>query len=555
MENPANRSSLPPWEALGAALALALGAWFLALRIRGGGLPAGDEGSWIAVAAELADGKGFTTRWLEAPFLFPYALPRPDDFRYPALVSLLALDFRIFGPSVETARWTVAAVQLAFAAAAWGVCRAAFGPWAALASLWLMVTSLLQLEWGSAVYTEGLFGLAVAGLAAWSLRGLRSPEGDRPSGIASPAWWAVLGAGMGLLYLVRVNGILFLPGIAWLYWSRRRQAPLSLRHPAAALGAFALVVSPWMARAALVFGHPFHIAGSGGLLRDAGRAETQSHNLGILEYFSHYDPLFPLERLAVGAANFARDLHRYEHGLEAAPLLLALAALLLRRPFLGPALLPGFLLMGAASCYAAYNSWAGVRYMSGLLPFLYAYGLSVVPLLAGGVAARLPAALAWTEGRGRKWTARIAGGLAIALLILPVANPHRFYLRKFTTAASDGPYPYRGPLADHLGRLERLVPPAGRYYAASLCSVNFLAPGRGCVGLQELYDPAWFARSRDAFRPGLVALTREEAESPALRAALLQMRAEGYSQDTLEAGTLGLYISLRPDSAVAGRVP
>lgn len=535
-------------EALGAALALAVGAWLLALRIRGGGLPTGDEGSWIAVAAELADGKGFTTRWLEAPFLVPYAIPRPDDFRYPFLVSLLALDFRIFGASVETARWTVAALQLAFATAAWGVCRAAFGRWAALACLWIMVTSLLQLEWGAAAYTESLFGLVVAGVAAWSLRGERSLESAGPFGFRSPGWWAVFGAALGLLYLVRVNGILMLPGVLWLYFARRR-APLTLRHPLAAFGAFALVISPWLVRTALTFGQPFHIAGSGGLLRDPTRPETQSHTLGILDYFSQFDPWFPLERLAVGAVNFLRDLHRYEHGLEVAPLLLASAALALRRPFLGPGLLPGFLLMGAASCYAAYNSWAGVRYMSGLLPFVYAYGLSALPYLAGRLAGRLPG------GPRARRMLPIAGGLAIALLLLPVIQPHRFYQRKFSAAAAAGPYPYRAPLADHLARLARLVPPDGRYYAASLCSVNFLAPGRGCVGLQELYDPAWFARSREAFRPGIVALTHGETGSPALQAALRRMREEGYAQDTLEAGTLGIYLSLRPDTAAAGPLP
>jgi hypothetical protein len=97
---------------------LIAGFHFLALRIRAGGLPAGDEGSWMAVASELAQGRGFATRWLEAHFLTPYALPRPDDFRYPGLTGLLALAFRLFGASIETARWTVGMAFLAFAAAA-----------------------------------------------------------------------------------------------------------------------------------------------------------------------------------------------------------------------------------------------------------------------------------------------------------------------------------------------------------------------------------------------------------------------------------------------------
>lgn len=549
MEALPRRPRISPWELAAAFLALAAGWHFLALRIRAGGLPAGDEGSWIAVATELANGRGFTTRWLEAHFLLPYSIPRPDDFRYPALVSLLALDFRLFGFSVETARWTAAGVLLAFAAAFWLAARAAFGRWAALAGLWLTVTSLLQLEWGSAVYTEALFGLGIAALAGWSLWGERSRESPHPLAFRSVAWWAVLGALAGLLYLVRVNGILFLPGVAWLYWARRR-APLSLKHPAAALAAFAAVASPWLVRAYLAFGNPFHIAGSGGLLRDPTRPETLSHTLGIREYFSHYDPLFPLERLAVGAGRFLADLHRFEHGLEAAPLVLALAAAVLRRPFLGPFLAPGFLLTGAAACYASYNSWAGVRYMCGLLPFVYAYGLSLVPALAGSAGiraalARLPAAL-----RSRP-AAALAGGLGAALLLLPVVNPHRFHERRLSAAAAAGPYPYRAPLADHLARLERLLPPEGRYYAASLCNVNFLAPGKGCVGLQELYDPAWFPRSLEAFRPTLAVLTHAETRGAPMQAALRRMREGGYTQDTLEAGDLAVYLSLRPDTSAA----
>ena len=112
--NPDRNARIAPWEALAAVAALLLAWHFLALRVRAAGLPGGDEGSWLSVAAELARGKGFTTRWLEAHFLVPYALPRPDDFRYPALTCLLAAVFRIFGASVEAGRWTVVAVYLAF---------------------------------------------------------------------------------------------------------------------------------------------------------------------------------------------------------------------------------------------------------------------------------------------------------------------------------------------------------------------------------------------------------------------------------------------------------
>lgn len=552
------RSRIPfsPWEGVLVLLALAVGFHFLALRIQGGGLPDGDEGSWIAVATELALGRGFMTRWLEAPFLLPYAIPRPDDFRYPVMTSLLALDFKIWGFSVETARWTVAWVFLAFASSTYLVCRFAFGRWAAMAGLWLMVTSLLQLEWNAAVYTEGMFGLVVAGLAAWCLRGRATMASDRPLGFRSFSWWAVLGGGVGILYLVRVNGILFLPGIALLFWSNRK-SPLSWKHLAAALAAFALVISPWLIRAWMNFGNPFHFAGSGGLLRDPGQALTQSHTQNMFEYFSRHDLLFPLQRIGVGTLRFFQGLHDFEHGLEAAPLILALAAAILRRPFFNPFLAAGFILTLAASAYASYNSWAGVRYMSGLLPFAYAYGLSLLPSLFAskaasdalgrvGVSTRIPGGM----------LSSIAGALGIALLLAPVIHPHRFHERRLSREiAAAGPYAYRQGLAEHLAILETHLPREGRYYAASLCNANFLSPDRGCIGLQELYDPTWFARSTAAFHPRLIVLTHGETRDQKMLAALARMRSEGYAHDTLGTGALAVYLALRPVPDPPGNDP
>lgn len=551
------------WEGLGVVLALSASVYFLQLRIRGGYPPGGDEGSWMSVASEVAHGRGYTTRWLEGHFLTPYALPRPDDFRYPMLTSLLALAFGIWGQSVETARWTVAGVFLAFAFSSWLVCRYAFGRWAAMAGLGIMVTSPLQLEWNSGVYTEGAFGLAVTGLTAWCLLGARGarPRATGTTLMHSPLWWAGLGCGVGLLYLVRVNGILFLPGVFWLY--RRAGKPgLSWKLPMWAMAAFVLTASPWLIRTGIHFGSPFHIAGSGGLLREAG----QSHNLGLAEYLSQHDFLFPVRRMVLGLFRFFQALRGYEHGLETAPLLLAGLAHILRRRFpspllasrfpASPFLASGLALSFAASVYASYNSWAGARYMSGMLPFVYVYGLSLVPTLA----AAGPVSRLLEKARARMKGLRIpiapsfhlAAVLGIALLLAPALEPHRFYQRKFSQRiATLGAYPYRADLSGHLRILEARLPPGGRYFAGTLCNVNFLSGSGHCIALQELYDPAWFPRSMAAFGPELIALTHPETRAAPMLEALERMRAGGYIQDTLESTALGVYLSLRP--AVSAR--
>ncbi len=520
------------WEALGVLLALLLGFHFLALRVFAGGLPGGDEGSWLSVAAELARGHGFTTHWLEAHFLTPYTLPRPDDFRYPALTSLLAMVFRAGFFSLEAARWTVTAVFLAFVSSLYLICRSTFGRWTAMATLWLTVSSLFQLEWNSIVYTEGLFGLVLAWLTAWCLRGERTARENTPLGFSTLSWWAILGIGVGALYLVRANGILFLPGIVWLYWRRRKQSAsspgLSWRHPAIAIAGFTLITAPWLIRTGLNFGNPFHVAGSAGILREVG----EPHTLTVVQYLSQYDLLFPLRHWALGVFRFFKTLHEFEHGMESAPVLLALVAVVLRRPFFSPFLVVGFLLTFAASAYAACNSWAGIRYMSALVPFIYAYGLS------------LPAYFAKTRSRfSGPWMSAGASVLGIALLLLPVVYPHRFYERKFSQNP-EGRYAYRWQLADHLARLETRLPKGGRYYAASLCKVNFLLEDRDCVGLQELYDPTWFPRSMQAFHPHLIVLTHAETSQDDMLTAMARMRSEGYAQDTLESGPLAVYLSL-----------
>jgi len=146
--------------------------------------------------------------------------------------------------------------------------------------------------------------------------------------------------------------------------------------------------------------------------------------------------------------------------------------------------------------------------------------------------------------------------MAIALILAPVAYPHRYYERALSGPQSaSGPYAYQPGITEHLAKLSRDVPPGGHYYAASLCNLNFLAPDRFCVGLQELYDPSWFPRSLAAFHPVLVALTPAETGDSALRAALGRMREGGYAPVTVDSGSLAVYFALSPDISGAAKAP
>jgi hypothetical protein len=140
-------------EVLWIALLLLLTLHFVALRINSRYLPHGDQGSWMSVAAELSKGNGFSTRWLEHAFLKPYALPRPDDYRYPGLVVLLAAAFKLSGTNYPVALWTVAALFIAFGLAFYLVVRRTWGVRVACAALPLVYFSLLQLMYATEVYS------------------------------------------------------------------------------------------------------------------------------------------------------------------------------------------------------------------------------------------------------------------------------------------------------------------------------------------------------------------------------------------------------------------
>jgi hypothetical protein len=523
--------STPPraWEYGIAGVCLLAALHFLALRIRAAALPQGDEGSWLAVAAELSRGHGFTTRWLEYHFLKPYTLPRPDDFRFPGLTGLLALVFQFTGVSWRAAQWTVAWVFLIFCAASWLAVRRAFGVFTGLAVCALTCCSLLQLHWNSQVYTEGLFGVVL------SLLVLAALTGDS----ARPSWWLRLGLCAGALYLVRPNGLLFAGGFLWLAargcpGSAGKSAPGAARwtRPLLGLAAMAAAMAPWLMRTWIRFGNPLHVAGSAGMLRNT-RVEPSTY--GLADYLHAYGPLFPLRRVAVGSWEFLRALNHFEHGLEAIPLALALVALFRRRVFFHPFVACGFALSFLAFAYTSYNSWAGVRYAAPLLPFVYAYGLSQLPewwaaVLRGSAAAR-------TSRRVRSLSVTL-GAAAILLLPAPTLFPHRHYERRLVPARAEA------SLSDHIRRLQAAVPPGGRYYAASLGGINFLSD-RDCVGLQELNDSTWFERSQAALHPRWVALARREDGDSALAAALDRMRAGGYTLDTVDRGPEAVYLELR----------
>lgn len=513
-------------------LCLVLAAWFLSIRIATGPMPVADEGSWMAVAAELANGEGFKTRWLEFHYLTPYDLPRPDDMRFPVLASLLALWFKVAGYSLAGARLLMALLFLAFTASAWYAVRLRFGPLTAFLAAWLMALSPLQLEWSSYVMCEGVFGLV---LSLWLIWIQKMPVERR-------LHWSVSGALVAVLCLVRTNGILLLPGVLLGALLAHRSFARAWKPMVIALAGFLLVASPWLLRNWIVFGNPFHVGGSAGLLRDA---HTQDATLTVWEFLSRYGWEFPIRRVIVGFAGMLGALQFYDHGLQIIPLALCVPALIRRQPFFPPSAAWGFGISYAACLYAAYNSWAGLRYFSPFLPFVYAYGIFQGLDLLSRAGRFAPKALAGTPWPGALKVVALALALA-----LPVIGSHRFYLRHFPSRS----HPSGPQVAEYLRELHGRLPANRAYMAASLCQVNFMVRDL-CVGLQGPGMEEWLPRSLERFQPEFLALTPAESADSLGRALFEGLEASGRGAEAVFSNGIAVLYRIGPARAAAGKDP
>ncbi len=486
-------------------------------RINHADFPGGDQGSWMSVAAQLSRGEGFTTRWLEHPFLRPLTLPRPDDFRYPGLALPLACSFAVFGVSYKTALWTVAVVFFIFLLVLFLVCRQAFNGKTAIVAVAVTAVSLLQLQWNSIVYSEGMFGVAVGLLLLWLLV---FPDTNRK------LFWVILGAGCGLLYCIRPNGILFGAGMAWLFLTERKKGrPAGLL--LLGLASMALCMLPWLVWTWYCFGNPFHIATNAGLLRGSA---SDTVNLTITEFWSRYGPLLPVKAVFSGAVQFFKTLHFFEHGLEVIPLAGVAAGLLQRRRLYSPFASAGFLLTFLACCYASSigGSWAGVRYFSSLLPFLYGYGIHTLLSVMNAWAIRL-----------HRLAPYAVTGLFACFLLAPVYFPHKYYERHYRSQE-----PSDLVFVEHKETMQSLLAPHGTYFAASVAQLNFLFE-YNCVGLQQFFDSTYVNEAIGRFSPTLLVVTRKEYQEPRIAAIIREIRRCGREVSPVACNKYGLYFRIR----------
>ena len=488
---------------------------FLSERIERRPFPLGDEGSWLSVAAEVSRGHGFTTRWLEHPFLSPYSLPRPDDYRYPGLVTCLAVGFKLFGISYDTALWAVLFIFLIYSLMVYLVSKKFFGIRTACLTMICTVFSLLQLYWNSIVYTEGLFGIVVALLLL-----LSAHVSERKR-----LFWILAGAGIGVLYLARPNGLLFGFGLAWIFLRSCGNYRKTLGNLLVGFITIGIIIGPWLVRNYIFFGNPFHIAGSAGLLRvSANEPLTYS----VFDFLKIHGALFPLKAVGIGCWHFIVTLHEFEHGLEIFPLVFFIVGIFLRVPGYNHFVIAALLISFLSCAYASKASWSGVRYFSSILPFVYAYGFFSLFRVLDGITKN------W-----RIWAHYLLFAAIVCVSLAPVFYPHRYYERTFKAM----PIVNRNFDA-HVHILASRLSDHEAYLANRMAQVNFLTE-YNCVGMQQFFDSSNVERALSRFAPKLLVITPDEVREPKIQAIMREIERKNFQLAKSDSSELCYYYSIR----------
>jgi hypothetical protein len=293
---------------------------------------------------------------------------------------------------------------------------------------------------------------------------------------------------------------------------------ISWRTAAGAFSVMLLIMLPWLIRSWIFFGNPFHLADAGGLLR-TGVSQPGTYSLG--DFIRQYGGLYFIQQTAHNAGSFFRILHGQEHGLEAIPLIFCLVGIVRRAPFFNGFAATGFLLSLCACFYTSLaGSWAGVRYFSPFLPFVYAYGISRIFYWSDRMVTRLPV----------RWNRFLMIALfpaIIAILVAPVYYPHRFYERYYATAPKGN-----RDFTAYYAELGRQLGEKQHYYAGSLAQINF-ATGLNCIGIQHRFEETDLGRAQKKFNPALLALTPVEMKTPYFIRLLDALKADGYTLRTV----------------------
>jgi 4-amino-4-deoxy-L-arabinose transferase-like glycosyltransferase len=228
--------------------------------------PAGDAGSYLALASGVAHEGDYSTRGGAGASRGPTAYFPPGFPYLLAAVDLIDGHRTPRGGAVEPARLAQAALGTATVALVGLVAFEAFGLAIGLAALAIAAVYPVLIELSGTVYAENLL-MALILAAIWAA--LRARRSDRPY-----PWVLAAGLLTGLATLTHQNGIVVLLALLPAVWAIRR-APLLL------IAMAVLTIAPWTVRNAIVMNRFIPVSDETGLTLAGTYNPTSAHDKQI----------------------------------------------------------------------------------------------------------------------------------------------------------------------------------------------------------------------------------------------------------------------------------
>ncbi len=218
--------------------------WYLYYKTYFTGLILNDAMDYAGIARNVARGQGFISQYITPLGLEHHGIPQPDLWRAPLWPLALAGFQKLLGFIDEASAFGSGFFFVLTSPLVFLLARQWFGGLVAVGSVLAYTFTPMLLEYSISGMTEpiAVFLMALTVLVVSSKK-LQNKPGDWLSGIS-----------LGLFYLARYNGLIFLPFFL-IYRGYIRKK--SLRPVIRMFFGFTLAVMPWLIRNSLLFGNPF----------------------------------------------------------------------------------------------------------------------------------------------------------------------------------------------------------------------------------------------------------------------------------------------------------
>ncbi len=364
-----------------------------------------DEGRYLDNAVNIINGHGLSSHYTSHFFAPPVrsASPHPEDISSPFYPFLLAGTFLVTGAQPASMHrvaqiWSFVPGCLVIVLTFF-LGRRLFGETTALLAGLLVALNPDMVILSSWTMTEMLYAVMVLGILLLADR--------RAWPVLPPSRWALLGAGCGLLYLLRANGLAIAAAIGTTALLPRAGGAASIGRRVALATLFAacflFVVSPWLIRNERVFGSPTHTSMKYVAWSQDGRAlfTRGAEPPSIGSFVREHGAAGLIRNLAHRAARSVRYVVWGDTGgFNIVCVLFPVALLLTWRQ---RRLVPGNLcVMFTALMLCGVPTWTGAlsRYLLPLRPWMY--------LVVVGAVLHLIPEMVWRRGEQRRQGERIA---------------------------------------------------------------------------------------------------------------------------------------------------